>query len=84
MQPVPVMIIDGAVAIEQAALQTRDLSEKIFLVRTAPSGWTTVSREVLDRSMKEGKGALTLTSGCRRSACRISIRICHSTRRCVA
>ena len=62
MQPVPVMIIDGAVAIEQAALQTRDLSEKIFLVRTAPSGWTTVSREVLDRSMKEGKGALTLTS----------------------
>ena len=62
MQPVPVMIIDGAVAIEQAALQTRDLSEKIFLARTAPSGWTTVSREVLDRSMKEGKGALTLTS----------------------
>ena len=62
MQPVPGMIIDGAVAIEQAELQTRDLSEKIFLVRAAPSGWTTVSRELLDRSMKEGKGALTLTS----------------------
>jgi CIC family chloride channel protein len=62
MQPVPVMIVDGAVAIEQAELQTRDLSEKIFLVRTAPSGWTTVSRELLDRSLKEGKGALTLTS----------------------
>jgi CIC family chloride channel protein len=62
MQPVPVIIIDGAVAIEVAEVQTRDLSEKIFLVRMAPSGWTTVSRELLDRSMKEGKGALTLTS----------------------
>jgi CBS domain-containing protein len=28
----------------------------------ASSGWTVVSRDLLDRTMKEGKGALTLTS----------------------
>ena len=28
----------------------------------APSGWSVVSRDLLERLMKEGKGALTLTS----------------------
>jgi CIC family chloride channel protein len=62
MKSVPATILDGMAAVEQAELRIHDLGEKNFLVRMSPSGWTAVSRELLERMMKEGKGALTLTS----------------------
>jgi CIC family chloride channel protein len=62
MQPVPAVVLDGDGPIAQAELRVRDLPDKIFLVRMAPSGWATLTRDLLDRLMKEGKGNLTLTS----------------------
>jgi CIC family chloride channel protein len=34
----------------------------MFLVRMAPSGWSCLTRDLLERLTKEGKGALTLAS----------------------
>jgi CIC family chloride channel protein len=62
MQPVPAIILDGTAPVEQAEIHVRDLPARVFLVRIAPSGWTAITRDLLDRMMKEGKGALTLTS----------------------
>jgi CIC family chloride channel protein len=62
MKAVPGIVLDGAATIEQAEIRTRDAGEKNFLVQMAPSGWTAVSRDLIDRMMKEGKGALTLGS----------------------
>jgi len=62
MKPAPDLILEGAAALEEAVVRTRELKEKAFLVRMAPSGWSVIHREVLDRMMKEGKAALTLAS----------------------
>lgn len=62
MKPASILILDGAAPVEEAAIRTRELSQKSFLVRMNPSGWSVISRELLDRMMKEGKGTLTLTS----------------------
>jgi chloride channel protein, CIC family len=62
MQPVPAIILDGTAPVEQAEIHVRDLPARVFLVRIAPSGWTAITRDLLDHMMKEGKGALTLTS----------------------
>jgi CIC family chloride channel protein len=62
MKPASILILDGAAPVEEAAIRTRELSQKSFLVRMNPSGWSVISRELLDRMMKEGKGTLTLAS----------------------
>jgi CIC family chloride channel protein len=62
MKAVPEIVLDGGAAIEQAELRTSETEEKAFLVRMAPSGWAVITREVIERTMKEGKGALTLAS----------------------
>ena len=62
MKPAPDLILEGTAPLEEAVVRTRELKEKAFLVRMAPSGWSVIHREVLDRMMKEGKAALTLAS----------------------
>jgi CIC family chloride channel protein len=62
MQPVPATILEGSEPVEQAALRVHNLPDKVFLVRMAPTGWSTLPRDLLERLMTEGKGALTLTS----------------------
>jgi chloride channel protein, CIC family len=62
MQPVPTTILDGNAPVEVAELRARDLPDKMFLVRMAPSGWSCLTRDLLERLTKEGKGALTLAS----------------------
>ena len=62
MQPVPTTILDGNSPVEMAELRARDLSDEVFLVRMAPSGWSCLTRNLLERLIKEGKGALTLAS----------------------
>jgi CIC family chloride channel protein len=62
MQPVPTTILDGNSPVEMAELRARDLPDKVFLVRMAPSGWSCLTRNLLERLIKEGKGALTLAS----------------------
>ena len=62
MQPVPELILDGTAPVEQAELRIRDLPDKMFLVSMSPSGWSCMTREFLERIVKEGKSALTLAS----------------------
>jgi CIC family chloride channel protein len=62
MQPVPAVVLDGDAPIGQAELRVHDVIDRIFLVQMNPSGWTSITRDVLDRLMKEGKSDLTLTS----------------------
>jgi CIC family chloride channel protein len=62
MKPPTMLILEAGAPLEEAAARTRDLRDKIFLVRMSPSGWCALSRDLLDRMMKEGKGALTLGS----------------------
>ena len=62
MKPAPDLILDAAAPLEDVSARTRGLPDKSFLVRMSPSGWSGISRELLDRMMKEGKGALTLGS----------------------
>lgn len=62
MKPPSTLILNGADSVEDAAIQTREVKEDSFLVQMAPSGWSVIERELLDRMMKEGKGELTLSS----------------------
>ena len=62
MQPVPATVLEGSDPVEQAAVRVADVPDKIFLVRMDPSGWSMLPRDLLDRMMKEGKRAHTLTS----------------------
>lgn len=58
----PTTILDGNAPVEVAELRARDLPDKMFLVRMAPSGWSCLTRDLLERLTKEGKSALTLAS----------------------
>jgi chloride channel protein, CIC family len=62
MKPAPELILHADASLEDVFVRTRDLPDKSFLVLMSPSGWSTISHELLDRMMKEGKGALTLGS----------------------
>jgi CIC family chloride channel protein len=62
MKPPVTLILNGTGSVGDAALRTRQLREHSFLVQMAPSGWSVIQRELLDRMMKEGKGELTLSS----------------------
>ena len=62
MKPAPDLVLDAAPPLEDVSVRTRGLPDKSFLVLMSPSGWSVISRELLDRMMKEGKGALTLGS----------------------
>src|SRR5579864_7787747 len=62
MKPAPELILDDAAPLEDVSARTSDLPDKMFLVRMAPSGWSCLTRDLLERLTKEGKGALTLAS----------------------
>jgi chloride channel protein, CIC family len=62
MKSAPDLILDASASLEDVSARTSDLPVESFLVRMSPSGWSAISRDLLDRMMKEGKGALTLGS----------------------
>jgi chloride channel protein, CIC family len=62
MKAAPELILDADAALEDVSARTSDLPVGSFLVRMSPSGWSAISRDLLNRMMKEGKGALTLGS----------------------
>src|SRR5438477_2596420 len=62
MHPPAGPVLDAAETVEVAELRARDLPDKMFLVRMAPSGWSCLTRDLLERLTKEGKSALTLAS----------------------
>ena len=62
MKSAPDLILDAGASLEDVSVRTCGLPDKSFLVLMSPSGWSVISHELLDRMMKEGKGALTLSS----------------------
>jgi CIC family chloride channel protein len=62
MLPAPVVILSAADYIDAAARRAQASSQLIFPVRMQPSGWSTISRDLLERSLSEGKGEHTIGS----------------------
>jgi CIC family chloride channel protein len=62
MLPVPPIILSARDYVDANARRIQDSADSTFLIRMSPSGWNTVSRELLQRLFQEGKGELTLGS----------------------
>jgi chloride channel protein, CIC family len=62
MLPPPAVILNSADYIDAAAQRAQASSQAIFPVRMQTTGWSTISRDLLERLMKEGKGEHTLGS----------------------
>jgi chloride channel protein, CIC family len=62
MLPVPATILNAQDYVDANARRIQDSPDSTFLVRVHPNGWTTVSREQLQRFFREGKGELMLGS----------------------
>jgi CIC family chloride channel protein len=62
MLPVPATILSAQDYVDANAHRIQDSADSIFLVRLHPAGWSTISREQLQRLFQEGKGELTLGS----------------------
>jgi CIC family chloride channel protein len=62
MLPVPTTILNAEDYVDANARRIQDSTDSTFLVRMHPSGWSTVSRDQLQRFFQEGKGELTLAS----------------------
>lgn len=62
MLPVPAIILNAEEYVDANARRIQDSSDRAFLVRMRSSGWSTITREQLNRLFQEGKGELTLAS----------------------
>src|SRR6202167_3963425 len=62
MLSVPTTILNTEDYVDANARRIQDSTDSTFLVRMHPSGWSTVSRDQLQRFFQEGKGELTLAS----------------------
>ena len=55
-------VLESHESVQQAYQRTQQSEADIFMVRLHPTGWTSVSRDLLKQMTGEGKGELTLTS----------------------
>lgn len=55
-------VLDSEETVQQAARRIQTAQADLYLVRMHPSGWASVSRELLMRLVSEGKGEMTLGS----------------------
>src|ERR1700691_2319756 len=62
MLSVPTTILNAEDYVDANARRIQDSTDSTFLVRMHPSGWSSVSRDALQRFFQEGKGELTLAS----------------------
>jgi chloride channel protein, CIC family len=62
MLSVPTVILSAQDYVDANFHRVQNSSEAAFLVRMHPSGWSTVTRDQLQRLYREGKGELTLAS----------------------
>ncbi len=59
--PIP-PVLDSQSTVRDASQQIQSSSSDVFLVRWNPSGWASVSRDLVTRSEREGKWEMTLAS----------------------
>ncbi|MGD0567469.1 MAG: chloride channel protein [Candidatus Sulfotelmatobacter sp.] len=62
MLPVPKTILSAQDYVDASARRVQDSTDSTFLVRMHPSGWNIISRDLLQRLFREGKGEHTLSS----------------------
>jgi CIC family chloride channel protein len=62
MHPPSGPVLDADETVAHAYQRIQHSSENIFLVRLSPSGWTTVTRDMVSRLKGEGKGELSLAT----------------------
>jgi len=62
MIPPPPIILSAADYIDAAARRVEDSAQQVFPVRLQPSGWGAVTRDLILRRLREGKGEHTLGS----------------------
>jgi len=62
MRPVTAPVLEAEESVTDARLLVQDSKSDLFLVRMSPSGWSSITKEDLDRLSGEGKGELTLLS----------------------
>jgi chloride channel protein, CIC family len=62
MQPLTSPLLDSEDTVEEALRRTQDSKDSIFLVEMSPSGWNSITRDLLTRMHGEGKGELSLRS----------------------
>ncbi len=62
MLPAPAIILNASDYVDAAATRIRGSSQIIFPVRMQPIGWSSISRDLLERLYQEGKGEATLGS----------------------
>jgi CIC family chloride channel protein len=62
MLPVPAIILIAEDSVAANAHRIQDSNERVFLVRMRSTGWSTITREHLERLFHEGKGELPLSS----------------------
>jgi chloride channel protein, CIC family len=62
MLPVPPIILSAQDYVDANARRIQNSPDTVFLVRLHPSGWNTITRDLLQRLFQEGKGEHTLGS----------------------
>jgi len=60
MLPAPAIILSGSDYVDAAAARIRNSPQSVFPVRLQPTGWSSISRDLLERLNQEGKGEHTL------------------------
>jgi chloride channel protein, CIC family len=62
MKPPPPLVLNSDEAVHDATAQIQQSSSNLFLVRLKPTGWSSITREALQRFLNEGKAEMTLGS----------------------
>jgi chloride channel protein, CIC family len=62
MKPPSAPVLNAEDTVEQAFRRVQNSKEEVFLVRMSPSGWNSVTQDVLKRLFGEGKGETSLGS----------------------
>jgi CIC family chloride channel protein len=62
MLPPPSVILSAGDYIDAATRRAQASSQAVYFVRMEPSGWSTISRDLLQRLLEEGKGEHTIGS----------------------
>jgi CIC family chloride channel protein len=64
MQPIPQIVLDSGETVSQANRRIQQAEGDVFLVRLNPTGWGSITEEMLGRFAREGKQEITLGSLC--------------------
>jgi CIC family chloride channel protein len=62
MQPMKDPVLDAEETIDRVLQQSDQATSKVLLIRLNPTGWSTITKEELQRMASEGKGGVTLSS----------------------